>query len=242
MVMPQNEFNSAQAFPSCTWTPEGLARFLHFLGPEMEKRHVEIFFGTDERGDPKLLDRLMADPKAAGYVKGIGMQWAGKNAVAAIHQKYPGLTIFQSEQECGDGKNAWSYAAYTWELMKHYFRSGATAYMYWNISCMPKGTSHWGWDQNSLITVEESGQHRFNHDFYFFKHLSHFVQTGARLLEMDGTLDDALAFANPDGSKVMLLRNPASRPAIVDVAVAGVRVPVGMQPDSINTLVVQAAA
>ncbi|WP_404339737.1 hypothetical protein AB2M62_00905 [Sphingomonas sp. MMS12-HWE2-04] len=28
MVMPQNEFNSAQPFPSCCWTPTGLARFL----------------------------------------------------------------------------------------------------------------------------------------------------------------------------------------------------------------------
>ena len=43
MVMPQNEFNSAQPFPSCTWTPEGLARFLNLLGPEMEQRKVEIF-------------------------------------------------------------------------------------------------------------------------------------------------------------------------------------------------------
>jgi glucosylceramidase len=33
MVMPQNEFNSAQNFPSCTWTPGGLARFLRVLGP-----------------------------------------------------------------------------------------------------------------------------------------------------------------------------------------------------------------
>src|SRR2546426_8531617 len=48
-VMPQNEFNSAQVFPSCTWTPEGLARFIGYLGPEMEKRGVEIFFGTLER-------------------------------------------------------------------------------------------------------------------------------------------------------------------------------------------------
>src|ERR1700742_3071137 len=36
MVMPQNEFNSPQNFPSCTWTPEGLARFLRALGPEMQ--------------------------------------------------------------------------------------------------------------------------------------------------------------------------------------------------------------
>lgn len=33
MVMPQNEFNSAQVFPSCLWTAKGLARFVGYLGP-----------------------------------------------------------------------------------------------------------------------------------------------------------------------------------------------------------------
>lgn len=34
MVMPQNEFNSAQWYPSCTWTPEGLSKFIAHLGPD----------------------------------------------------------------------------------------------------------------------------------------------------------------------------------------------------------------
>jgi glucosylceramidase len=56
MVMPQNEFNSAQPFPSCCWTPEGLARFISFLGPEMQKLNVDVFFGTMERPNEKLVD------------------------------------------------------------------------------------------------------------------------------------------------------------------------------------------
>jgi glucosylceramidase len=43
MVMPQNEFNSCQIFPSCTWTADGLAKFIgKYLGPEMEKQGVEL--------------------------------------------------------------------------------------------------------------------------------------------------------------------------------------------------------
>jgi glucosylceramidase len=38
MVMPQNEFNSPQVFPSCTWTPAGFAAFLRHLGPEMRSQ------------------------------------------------------------------------------------------------------------------------------------------------------------------------------------------------------------
>jgi len=44
MVMPQNEFNSPQPFPSCPWTAEGLARFISFLGPELQKLNVDVFF------------------------------------------------------------------------------------------------------------------------------------------------------------------------------------------------------
>ena len=33
MVMPQNEPNSDQVFPSCTWTPDGLVSFLTWNGP-----------------------------------------------------------------------------------------------------------------------------------------------------------------------------------------------------------------
>ncbi len=242
MVMPQNEFNSAQGFPSCTWTPEGLARFIRHLGPKMAKRKVDVFFGTDERGDPKLFERFMADPVAASYIKGVGVQWAGKNAVAAIHRDYPNLAIYQSEQECGDGKNEWSYAGYTWDLMKHYFRSGATAYMYWNISTLTNGTSHWGWNQNSLVTVDigsDANSYHYNPDFFFFKHLSHFVQPGARLLATSGTHEDLLAFRNADKSTVVLLRNEVARVRIVNVAIAGTIVPVVMEPDSISTLVVK---
>ncbi|HMH15793.1 MAG TPA: hypothetical protein VK578_22020 [Edaphobacter sp.] len=145
MVMPQNEFNSAQNFPSCTWTAEGLARFIHFLGPEMEKRGVDVFFGTLERGKLKLLETVMADSEIARFIKGVGTQWAGKNALPAIHREFPQLAIYQSEQECGDGKNAWSYTSYCWQLMKHYFRSGASGYMYWNIATDISGKSSWGW-------------------------------------------------------------------------------------------------
>jgi glucosylceramidase len=34
MVMPQNKFNSAQPFPCCTWTANGLANFISYLGPD----------------------------------------------------------------------------------------------------------------------------------------------------------------------------------------------------------------
>jgi len=242
MVMPQNEFNSAQNFPSCTWTPKGLVRFIHALGPEMEKRGIEVYFGTLERGNPKLFEMVMADAGVAHFIKGMGVQWAGKNALPALHREFPSLVVFQSEQECGDGKNEWSYASYCWQLMKHYLRSGASGYMYWNIALSQDPHSTWGWGQNSLVTVDtRTKTYKWNPDYYVMKHLSHFVDMRAKPMDATGTCDDALAFRNPNGEVIALLRNELSQPQQVQVYLPQRTVLVELPPDSIGTLSVGVA-
>ncbi len=241
-VMPQNEFNSAQPFPSCTWTPEGLAKFIRHLGPAMQQRDVQVFFGTLERGNPELLNHVLSDPGANRWIKGVGMQWAGKGAIRAVHMQHPELSIWASEQECGDGKNEWSYAGYCWRLMKHYFDDGASAYMYWNLALETGGKSHWGWPQNSLVTVDAAAHSfRYNHEYYVLKHASRFVQNGARSLPTDGTCTDLLAFQNPDGSHVLTVRNELKTSRPLDVLIGTTRLSVTLDPDSIGTLVVPAA-
>jgi glucosylceramidase len=237
MVMPQNEFNSAQNFPSCTWTAEGLARFLRCLGPEMQKLGVDVFFGTLERGNPQLFQTVMNDKEVGRIIKGVGTQWAGKNALPAIHRQFPALTVYQSEQECGDGSNSWSYTSYCWQLMKHYFRSGASGYMYWNISTDNGGMSTWGWAQNSLVSVDTAAKtFRYNHDYYLMKHLTHFVRVGAKRLEVSGTCDDALGFQNPDGTTVVLLRNELPHAQMVQIQLPDRAIAVQLPPDSLATL------
>jgi len=71
--MPQNEFNSTQPFPSCCWTAQGLARFIAFLGPEMQKLNVDVFFGTMERPNETLLELSLRDPKPAKIRQGRGI-------------------------------------------------------------------------------------------------------------------------------------------------------------------------
>jgi len=237
MVMPQNEFNSAQPFPSCPWSAAGLASFLHYLGPEMTKRNVDIFFGTLERGNIKLLQTAMDDSIAGPFIKGVGVQWAGKNALSDIAHTYPDLPLLGSEQECGDGNNDWAYTSYCWQLMKTYFRNGARAYMYWNIALAQGAPSTWGWKQNSLVAVDTSaGTFRYTHDYYLLKHLTHFVDVGAHLLEISGTCDDALAFRNPDGSLILVLRNEFAHAQRVTVRIQQRTVAVELPPDSISTL------
>lgn len=228
MVMPQNEFNSAQWYPSCTWTPEGLDTFIKVLAPRMDKLGIKTFFGTLERPKPALFETVY--DKNQNLIAGVGTQWAGKEAVADIHKKYPDLKIYQSEHECGNGENSWAYTEYGWDLMKHYFLNGAGAYMYWNISLKEGGLSRWGWKQNSLVTVNENDKtYKYTNDYYLMKHLSRYIQPGANLIETDSgitkkfrddvlgwwkgnlntTKDNMLAFANPDGSVAVVIYNDA---------------------------------
>lgn len=239
MVMPQNEFNSCQPFPSCTWTASGLAEFIgKYLGPEMKKLGVEVMFGTMERPDPAMAQVVLDDPFCREYVNGAGFQWAGKKALPEIHRLYPELTVYQTEQECGDGQNDWEGCEYSWELMKHYLGNGTNVYEYWNISLEDGGLSRWGWHQNSLVTVDkESRTFGFTYEYYLLKHASHYVKPGAVFLPAKGDWSDLLAFLNPDGHCVLILHNPEDSSSERTLDVNGRLVKVTLEPKSFNTIV-----
>jgi len=240
-IMPQNEFNSCQIFPSCTWTASGLAEFIgNYLGPAMKKQQVEIMFGTMERPNEALVDTVLNDAKAGKYIRGIGFQWAGKDAIAGLHKRYPNMKLYQSEQECGDGKNDWDYCRYAWGLMKHYFNSGASAYMYWNISLEKGGYSRWGWQQNSLITVDVPAKtYRFNHEYYLMKHFSHYIKPGAKMIETAGVFKNLLAFINPDNSVVFIAQNETDNLMELSVKVGSSFFSTNLKPGSFNTFLVK---
>ena len=240
--MPQNEFNSPQPFPSCCWTPEGLARFISFLGPEMEKLNVGVFLGTLERPNDKLVDVPLLDPKSIKYIKGVGCQWAGRRAIPGIHIRYPELKLYQTEQECGDGANDWRYCRWAWTLMKTFLQNGTSAYYYWNISLKEGGVSRWGWAQNSLVTVDTKAKvFSYNYEYYLIKHLSHYVQAGARRLDtmtLTG-YDNLLVFANPDNSVVILMQNDLCQDLPIRVKAGNKVIAATLQADSFNTFVVR---
>lgn len=243
-VMPQNEFNSAQPFPSCCWTPEGLARFIPFLAQEMGKVGVRVFFGTLERGNIDLFDRVMAHPDAAAAIKGIGVQWAGKDALPALRERYPALELWGSEQECGVGTNDWRYARYGWQTIKRYFEHGATAWTYWNMVMPEGGMSGWGWPQNSLLVVDtQAGTFRMGEDYWLVRHLSAHVRPGARMVPVDSFLGyvDQLAFRNLDGTVVLVASNPVSQPSTVTYRVGDKALALPMEADSLNTVILPPA-
>jgi glucosylceramidase len=241
MVMPQNEFNSCQPFPSCTWTSSALATFIgKYLGPTMQRLGVELMFGTMERPTAALVDTILRDPDAGKYISGVGFQWAGKQSVADIHGRYPELKIYQTEQECGNGKNTWDGCLYAWKLMQHYLNNGTAVYDYWNISLEEGGLSRWGWSQNSLVTVDKDTRtYKYTYEYYLLKHFSHYVLPGARFLPVSGEFTDLMAFRNLDGTYVLIVHNARDTEISPTIKTGDRTISLALKPQSFNTIVLK---
>ncbi len=116
----------------------------------------------------------------------------------------------QTETECHDGKNTWAQARNIFSIFRHYIANGASACVYWNVSQLPGGVSSWGWPQNALTTVDpETGSVTYNPEYYVVRHFSQFIDVGATRLGLRGPwTGDSVAFANPDGTVVVVIANP----------------------------------
>lgn len=241
MVMPQNEMNSDQNFPSCCWTSADLNTFIgKYLGPEMEKHNTAVYFGTEERPNPLLVDTLLQDPESSKYIKGVAFQWAGKDALPTINKNYPELDMVMSEQECGNGLNNWEGAMHSWDLQRHYLSNGVTQYYYWNTSLFYEKPSRWGWYQNSLVTVnEEDKTWTFTPEYYELKHLSHYVLSGAKKLDLGGSYEDVLGFVNPDGSVVLVLANQTDEASAINIEIKDKTFAICLGANSLNTIVIK---
>ncbi|MFJ5625519.1 glycoside hydrolase family 30 beta sandwich domain-containing protein [Peribacillus loiseleuriae] len=250
----QNEVVADQKFPSCLWTGEQLQEFIRdYLGPAFEKHGLdtEIWLGTINAPEPwqEMISNttsdydayaglVLSDPEAYKYITGVGYQWAGKYAIQRTVQSYPELKYLQTESECGDGQNTWEYAQYVYNLFQHYLINGANGYVYWNAVLEPKGRSTWGWEQNSMITVDpETKQAIFNPEFYVMKHFSHYVQKGAVRLDTRGTLTgNSIAYENPDGSIVVVVSNPLKQTRELQLSINNETHSLILKPESFNTI------
>lgn len=242
-VMPQNEFNSAQPFPSCCWTPAGLNQFIPLLGQTLAPLKVEVLLGTLERGNIALVNDIFNHPPSAAVLTGLGIQWAGKGALPLTHHHYPTLRVWGTEQECGTGTNDWHYAKYAWNLIKHYLTNGATVYQYWNMILSTHVLSTWGWPQNSLVTVDtEKNRFWLNPEYYVMRHLSSAVQKGAKFIPAASFTgyENQLAFLNPDGSVVIVIQNEMAEEMSVTAKIGNKQLTLKLPGDSYNTVVIPA--
>lgn len=241
-VHPQNEPNYASRYPSCLWTPDLVATFIgSYLGPTFAARGLatQIYLGTlsnnDAGKDGAILGKVTGDAQAMAYVKGFGLQWNMIGSVSALAQL--GLPVVQTEHRCGNypwsgsaflkdqAPNNHAYALETWALIRDWIKAGVNAYSAWNMVLDSVGYNLDGtyWPQNALLTVDRSTRTLTATPAYFvFRHLSQYVQVGARRLATHGAAD-ALAFRNPDGSIVTVIHNPGGAAKLLTVGLRGAK-------------------
>lgn len=237
-VMPQNSFCSAQIFPSCTWSLQGLTTFMgQYLGPAMQEQGVELMYGTLAGRDSASVDAILADSACRNYIHTLGFQWGGIDALHYASAAYPDLKFYQTEHETSDGLNTWQSAIHSWDTLLDYFRHGASAYTYYNAAAQPGGINRWGLPSNSLLTVDDSRRTAsYNPDYYVIRHVSHYVQPGAQRIELGGTYTEALGFLNPDHTLAVVLANKGDTPRPVSIRLGDQTVTPTLPAHSFNTL------
>jgi glucosylceramidase len=248
----QNEVSADQKFPSCLWTGEQLKEFIaDYLGPAFDKHGLdtEIWLGTINakveelfvRSDTHYYDfahTVLSNPEAYKYIKGVGYQWAGKYALQQTVISYPELRYMQTENECGDGNNTWEYAKYVFHLYHHYFLNGVNSYIYWNMVLEPKGRSTWGWEQNSMVTVDPVTKEKvYNPEYFVMKHFSHFVGPGYSRSGIKGKWSgNAIAFENGEREKVVVICNPFKNRRDLCLFTGSYTYVFNLDPESFNTI------
>lgn len=218
MVMPQNEPTMNTAYSSCVWTGEQLNEFIRdYLYPAFEKaglsENTDIYLGTFTDSQANRTDPTLNDSLTSTLIKGVGFQWWSATLATRVHRQYPALSLMQSETKCGGGSNSWQYAEEQFDTFKEFFDAGVSSYMLWNMILDEKGenTSPNPWHQNAPITVHSTtNEVTYNPQYYLTKHFSHYIAPGARRIQTSGNYGDKIAFQNPDGEIILIVKNSGS--------------------------------
>ncbi|MDO7849968.1 glycoside hydrolase family 30 protein [Hymenobacter convexus] len=213
-AMFQNEAWSYTIYPGCAWTAPGIVRFnTEYLAPALRAQHpaVDLYLGTINTNRYETIDQVLADPRMAQTIKGVGLQWEGGQLLARLRAKYPQYRYMQSESECGWGAFDWKAAEHTFGLMTHYLGNGCDEYTFWNAVLADGGVSPWGWKQNALIRVDSKTRTAtYTPEYYAARHFSHFIGAGTTIVAFrEGTADQlpVLVAATAPGRYVVVAGN-----------------------------------
>jgi glucosylceramidase len=263
-VAPQNEPSYEENYPSCRWEKDTYTTFIgQYLGPALEAADLgtSIMLGTmsNANQDGALLDAVLADPKARGYIEMIGVQWGMLDKMPGAQGS--GLPLWQTEHMGGNcparfalsrclsvtpqssqtpAPNDQAYAVESWENIHDWIKEGVSSYSAWNLVLDTLGlgiNTQGGWNQNALLIVDTSIEKlTITPVYYVFRHISRYVEAGAKVVETVG--ESSLAFKNPDGSLVTVMFNPGEAKTTI-VSVGGKMLSFEMPANGWATIVSQ---
>ena len=234
-ISMMNEPKALSAWPGTALTAADQAQFLpQYLAPALEAAglHPAVFGldGTD------LTDAHTLLQGAGSVVSGIAFHcYKGMGIMSRLHHEYPGQTILVSE--CSPGISPYLPA----ETAIDATRNWAAGVQLWNLALDPTGGPVQPPDGGcrgctGLITVDEQTQQAtFGRTYYQFGQISKYVQPGAERIFSTRLVSDFavgghygvtpgvddVAFANPDGSKVLVAYNDTAHPCPISIKYSG---------------------
>jgi glucosylceramidase len=255
-VAVQNEPGTLTDYPSCDWTPVQYLTFIRdYLGPLFQAEGLEdaIMLGTfNQPSNAGHACTVLSDPRARQYVALAGMQWYSFDFIGEIKALAPGLTIWQTETDCGNWhwlpgydpdkpQNDIAYAGFTWGRIRDWLKYGATVYELWNLVLDSLGKnigSQRAWSQNSLIAIDpETRGVCYTPMFGAVGSFAKFVRPGSRMVETEGTFANALAFTDVDSRVIVVLHNPNTTRTDIRVQIRGAVYLVEMPAQSFTTVI-----
>ncbi len=220
-VSVQNEPAATQRWDSCTYSAEEERDFVRdHLGPELARSglgHVRIVIWDHNRD--LMVERasvVYADPQAAKYVWGTGFHWYGEDHfdhVQLLHDAWPDKQLLFTEgcQEGGPHLGSWEVGERYARSLINDLNRWTVGWIDWNLLLDERGgPNHVGnFCSAPILADTASGTLMHQSSYWVLGHFARFVQPGARRVLCASPRQDieATAFANPDGSAVVVASN-----------------------------------
>jgi glucosylceramidase len=156
--------------------------------------------------------------------------------------------------------NDWAYGVFTVHRMIQWMRLGVNSYFQWNMVLDEAGKSHTvttPWPQNSMVSINKTTKVvRYNPQFYAVKHFTYYVKAGASRIATAGnystggsnllsqnlgenvTDGDMMAFLNPNGDRVLVVRNSTGSNKAVAIKIGTSKIKPTIPANSFNTFLI----
>ena len=256
----QNEPMAKQKWESCIYTATEERDFIkNNLGPTLQKQGMsdKKLIAWDHNRDLiyQRASVILHDPAAAKYIWGIGFHWYETwtggpmqfDNLKLVSQAFPGKNLLFTEgckeKFSFEGLADWSLGERYGYSMVNDFNSGATGWTDWNIVLDENGgPNHVGNFCFAPIHADtRSGKLIYTNAYYYIGHFSKFIHPGARRIASTSNRAQlqTTAFANKDGSIVVVVLNTTENSLPYHLILKGVAAVTESLPHSITTLVIQ---
>lgn len=223
MITVQNEPMAVQTWDSCIYEAEEEMVFVRdYLGPTLEREglsDVQIFVWDHNK--EILFERangVLSDEKAAKYTAGVAFHWYSGDhfeAVSLVREKYPDKELIFTEgcveySRFADSSEVAKAEMYAHDILGNLL-AGTNGYLDWNLLLDELGGPNHvkNYCAAPIMCDTAKGTMEKRLSYYYIGHFSRYIRRGAVRLATTRFTDkiEAVAFENPDGSRVTVLMN-----------------------------------